>query len=251
VLLARGVLAGVRRSLLRVTDRSPSFANVMSGIARAGVLLLGTLVALSIAVPSINAASIVSGLGITSVAIGFAFKDILQNTLAGLLLLFRRPFRIGDQIAVGAYEGTVEDITVRETRLRTFDGQRVLIPNQTVYAETVRVRTAFEAVRTSLVVGVDYEADLALARRTAVTALQSVDGVLADPAPEAYYATFGTSTIDLDLRYWTAPRIADARRVQDAVVEAVTVALDSAGIALPAEIVELDLRQGAKAVLAR
>ncbi len=242
VVAARIVRRVVRRALLRGTDRSESFANVLANLARAGTVVVGALVALSIAVPSIDAASLVAGLGVGTIAIGFAFQDILQNTLAGLLILFRRPFRQGDQIFVGEHRGTVEEITIRETRLQTFDGRRVLIPNKDVYATAITVQTAYPAVRTSLIIGVDYGADLARARTVALDAVRRVDGVVDDPAPEAYYVELGASTINLDLRYWTAPRQAEVRRVQDAVVAAVADALNAADIAMPAPVVEVVAR---------
>ncbi len=249
ILVARLVRRLVRRALLRNTDRSESFANVLANIARAATVVAGALVALSIAVPSVDAGSLVAGLGVGTIAIGFAFQDILQNTLAGLLILFRRPFRQGDQIIVGDHGGTVEEITIRETRLKTFDGRRVLIPNKDVYATAITVQTAFPAVRTSVIVGVDYGADLARARTVALDAVRGVEGVVDDPAPEAYYVELGASTIDLDLRYWTTPRQAEIRRVQDAVVAAVADALNAAGIAMPSPIVEIVARPSLLAAL--
>lgn len=119
-LLASAARLATRRVLLWRTGR-PSFAEVLSRIVRAAVVVLGLLAGLVIAAPSVDVAQVVGGLGVSSIAIGFAFKDILQNSLAGLLLLFREPFRAGDEIQVDDWHGTVEAITIRETRLRTFD----------------------------------------------------------------------------------------------------------------------------------
>ena len=88
-------------------------------------------------------------LGIGSVAIGFAFRDILQNFLAGILLLVTQPFRIGDQIVASNYEGTVEDIQTRATFIRTYDGRHVVVPNADLFTDTVVVNTAFEHRGTS------------------------------------------------------------------------------------------------------
>ncbi len=242
VLLGRLVAKLTRRALSATTGRDESFLNVMSRLARALTVALGILVALVIAVPSINLATLIGGLGISSVAIGFAFKDILQNTLAGLLLLFRQPFEVGDQIEVVGHTGTVEAITIRETRLKRFDGQRILIPNADVYSSSVRVQTAYEIIRSVVTVGVDYEADLERAQQVALDAVTGVEGVMADPAPQALYTQLGTSTIDFDVRYWSASRQADVRTVQDRVVRALTHALNEAEIIMPADIVELDAR---------
>lgn len=242
VLFGRGVAYLTRRALTRTTDRSASFVNVMSRVARSVTIFIGALLALVIAIPSVDLGAVIGGLGITSVALGFAFKDILQNTLAGLLLLFRQPFAIGDQIEVVDYTGTVEAITIRETRLRTFDGQRILIPNSDVYSSSVRVQTAYPTKRSVIAVGVDYEADLKQAQKIALQAVSSVDGVMADPGPEALYTQLNTSTIDFDVRYWCSSRQWESRIVQSAVVIRVTNALNAAGIKMPADIIELDAR---------
>lgn len=242
ILLSRLVATVVKRALDRTTDRSSSFSNVISRLVRILVIVAGFMVGLVIAIPSINLAAVLGSLGIGSVALGFAFSDILQNSLAGLLMLFRQPFRVGDQIEVTEFTGTVEAITIRETRLRQFDGQRILIPNSVVYSSSVRVQTAYDLIRTTIVVGVDYDSDLAKAREVAMMAIQRVDGVVANPAAEVYFTTLNTSTIDLDVRYWSNSTQAELRAVQDRAVEAITNGLNRAGIGLPANIVELDAR---------
>ncbi|MFP3354118.1 mechanosensitive ion channel, partial [Pseudoalteromonas sp. SIMBA_153] len=92
-------------------------------------------------------AKLIGALGIGSVAIGFAFKDIFQNLLSGILLLISEPFRIGDQIVSGDYEGTVEDIKIRATTIRTYDGRQVVIPNSDLYTSALTVNTAYKQRR--------------------------------------------------------------------------------------------------------
>lgn len=119
------------------------FVSLISRVVSAAVILTALAVASVIIFPSLRWRDLVAGLGISSVAIGFALKDILQNFVAGVLLLWRRPFRIGDQIRTGEYEGTVEDIDVRSTRIRTYDNELVVVPNGEVYTKAMIVRTAF------------------------------------------------------------------------------------------------------------
>jgi small-conductance mechanosensitive channel len=240
--LARLVANIVKRTLDKTTDRSESFSAVISRLVRGIVVFVGLLVGLIVAVPSVNLAAVIGSLGIGSVALGFAFSDILQNSLAGLLLLFRQPFHIGDQIEVKEYTGTVEAITIRETRLKTFGGQLILIPNSDVYSSSIRVQTANEKIRSVMSVGVDYDSDLGQARQVCAAATASVQGVENDPPPQVYFTEQGTSTVNLDIRYWTSSAQANVREVQDGVVEAVTNALNEAGIGLPADIIELDAR---------
>lgn len=232
----------VRRRLEpRLTQaRSPSFGRVFSRLAGAGVVLVGVLVAVPLTFPTVNALSILGGLGLLGVAAGFAFQDILSNLLSGILLILRQPFDSGDQIQVGDVTGTVQYITIRETQIRTFDGREVFVPNADVYQGAITVQTAHEAIRTSLLVGVSYEDDLGRAREVALKTLDGVDGVRDHPAPQAYYVEFGGSSINLDLRYWTASAQAEVRRVQDAVVEAIYDAFGEAGVDIPFDIITLD-----------
>jgi small conductance mechanosensitive channel len=109
----------------------------------AGIILLGFLVAFSIVAPSFQAGDLIKVLGIGSVAIGFAFQNILQNFLAGLLLLWAEPFRVGDEIKLDPYEGTVEEIQARATIIKTYDQRRVVIPNADLFTHSVIVNTAF------------------------------------------------------------------------------------------------------------
>ncbi|RYZ32340.1 MAG: mechanosensitive ion channel [Propionibacteriaceae bacterium] len=127
--LVSRLLGRLVRSIVARAGQPAGVQVVLGRLTGWVVLALGLLVALAVVFPTVTAASVFGALGIGSVAIGFAFKDILQNLLAGILILLTRPFRIGDQIVSGAHEGTVEDIAVRSTSLRTYDNRRVVIPN--------------------------------------------------------------------------------------------------------------------------
>ena len=114
-------------------------------------------------------------LGIGGVAIGFAFRDILQNALAGILILLTRPFRIGDQVVAGGYEGTVEDIQVRATTIRTYDNRRAVIPNTALFTDKVLVNTAFDKRRLSVRVGIGNGDDIAEAKRVTEAAARGAE----------------------------------------------------------------------------
>ena len=235
--LARGVRWVLRRYL--GPRQTPSFTAVMSKLAGWGVLTLGILAALTIVFPSVKPVDLLAGLGFFSLAVGFAFQDILENTLSGVLMLFRQPFASGDQIEVQGQTGTVQAITIRETRLKTFDGQLILIPNRDVYKSVIRVQTHFERRRLSFVVGIAYENDPAAAAEVMIEALSRVEGVADDPAPEALIENLGVSTIDLSARFWCDARQHEALLVLHEAIDAVKKALDEAGIEMPAEIIAL------------
>jgi small-conductance mechanosensitive channel len=140
--IGKGVRALVRRNAQRRGEQR-TLELAIGRLAQAAILLVGVLVAVTAAFPSFTPADLISTLGIGGVAIGFAFKDIFQNFLAGILILVTRPFGVGDQIRFKDYEGTVEDIQTRATYLKTYDGRRVIIPNGELYTNSVTVNTAF------------------------------------------------------------------------------------------------------------
>jgi len=229
--------------------QTPSFTNVMSTLTGWLVVAAAVLVAVTIVFPSVKPVDLLSGLGFFSIAVGFAFQDILENTLSGVLMLFRQPFQSGDQIEVQGQTGTVEAISIRETRIRTYDGQLLLIPNRDVYKNVIRVQTHFERRRRSFVVGIAYENDPAEASEVIVAALSGVDGVLADPAPEAMVQALGVSTVDLEARFWAVPQQHESQAVLHRAIDAVKKALDRAGIEMPAEIIALQATPSFRAAL--
>lgn len=235
--ISRIVRAALRRTWSR--GHTPSFAMVLSKLAGWVVLAGFVFGAIAVIFPSVKPVDVLAGLGFFSIAIGFAFQDILENTLSGVLLLFREPFKGGDQIEVNGATGTVDGITIRETRISTFDGQLVVVPNSDVYKNAIVVRTAHQVRRDEFVVGVAYEADLAETCALIVDTLASVSGVDPNKAPEALVDNLGASTVDIRARFWTAPQQHTVVKVRSDAITAVKTALDAAGIEMPCNIVAL------------
>jgi small-conductance mechanosensitive channel len=156
-------------------------------------ILVGFLVAFSVVAPSFQAADLIKVLGIGGVAIGFAFQNILQNFLAGLLLLWAEPFRIGDEIKLDSFEGTVEDIQTRATIIKTFDGRRVVIPNADLFTHSVIVNTAIEIRRWEYPMLIKGAQDLGRLKSLMIATVSKVPGVLAEPGPEALLMDLGDS----------------------------------------------------------
>ena len=211
----------------------PALANVGGALLRWSIMVLGLLIAATIVLPSVKPGDLLSGLGIGSVAIGFAFKDILQNLLSGILILLRQPFRIGDQIVVNGYEGTVEDIETRATYIRTYDGRRVIIPNAIIYASAFVVNTAFDARRSEYDVGVGGAEDWGPAASLMTAAASKCEGVLNEPAPEALPFGIDPYQNTIRLRWWTAPDQASVLHTRARVIRTVQSALSAAGVEMP------------------
>lgn len=253
VLIAIGIGASrlVRMGLRRLFSRSQteSFANVMSKLSGYLLLFVFFLAAIAVVFPSVQPVDLLAGLGFFSVAVGFAFQDILENTLSGVLLLFRQPFETGDQIEVEGHSGTVQGITIRETRIKTFTGELIVIPNRDVYKSAIRVQTHYEDRRIEFVVGVAYENDARMATSVIEDALASLDAVAKKPAPEALVTELGVSTVNISARLWCGPHQHDALRVQDEAIKTVKEALDASGIEMPADIIALQATPSLKAAL--
>jgi small-conductance mechanosensitive channel len=219
---------GARRLL-----RSRSLQSLLSQTSYVASWVVGVLAAAVIAFPNLGLGDLVALLGLGSVAIGFAFQDIFKNFLAGILLLLQEPFELHDQIIVGDYEGTVEEVAIRSTQIRTYRGERVVIPNSMVFTSPVEVLTAFVSRRTDLAIGVDYNTPLPMAVQVLKEALDGVEGVMDEPDVEVDVVGFGDSSIDLLVRYWTLPQRAEVRRVQTRVMMALKAACDRADISIP------------------
>ena len=234
-LAGKAVRAGARNLNQRYGHQN-NVGFVLGRLAQGVIVLVGLLVALVIVVPGFQPGQLIQILGLSTVAIGFAFQDIFKNFLAGILILLSQPFRIGDQIVAqgGKYEGTVEQIQTRATFLRTYDGRRVVIPNADLFSDSVIVNTAYETRRLEYDLGIGYGDDSERAREIILTALRGVEGVLDDPAPEVLLVSLGDFAVNLRVRWWiNPPRQADVFAVRNRVLTAVTRALVEAGIDLP------------------
>ncbi len=229
--LARGLRFVAEKALARSSNRGA--ATAIGRLLYVAMVALAVLIAVTIAFPSMTPGRLISVLGVGGVAIGFAFKDIFQNLLAGILLLLRQPFRVGDEITTGEFTGTVEDIETRATFIRTYDGRRVIIPNGDVYTKPVIVISAYDMLRSEYDVGIGYGDDLAGAKAVALDAIRAVDGVLADPAPDVLVWELGESSKNIRIRWWTKPARGDVLRIRDAVLKGVAEAIAGAGMDLP------------------
>ena len=224
----------VVRNLTRDRRQARNLGLVLGRLAQGVTILVGLFIALSIVIPSLKANDLVQLLGISGVAIGFAFRDILQNFLAGILILLTEPFQIDDQIVFKDFEGTVENIQTRATTIRTYDGRRVVVPNSELFTNSVTVNTAFENRRLEYDIGIGYGDDIDEARRLMLEAMRETNGVLETPTPDAIVVELADSTVNIRARWWVAPpRRADVLDLQDRVLTNIKNKLTANGIDLP------------------
>lgn len=232
-LAAKGARVITRRLLDHARFRA-SLKNLFQLLVSLGVWVLGIMVAAIIAFPNLTPTKILAGLGIGSVAIGFAFKDIFENFLAGIIILLRREMRIGDFIECEGLEGQVDKILVRETHVRQTDGQLVIVPNSLLFKNPLTIRTDLDQRRTTIICGVAYGEDVDEAREIIKRAVEDCDSVITGSRPVQIFAQeFADSSINFEITWWTGSKPVDIRRSRDEVVSAVKRALDDAGIEIP------------------
>lgn len=225
--------------VVRLTDKQHKARNlgiILGKLAQSAVILLGLLVVLSILFPSFNPGDLIQLLGIGSVAIGFAFHDLFQNFLAGVLLLVTAPFRIGDQIIVQQYEGTVEDIAMRATTIKTYDGRRIVIPNTDLFTNSVTVNTAFKSRCLEFELAISLEEDIARVKRLVLETLAGLDGVLDQPRAEALVVALNQDSMTLRVSWWTRKHsYAEIMHLQDRVLTSLKEQLQTNLVAFPTQ----------------
>ncbi|MBO0347965.1 mechanosensitive ion channel family protein [Phormidium pseudopriestleyi FRX01] len=243
ILLTWGVAITVRQiaySWAQKTEGDRSTELLISRLGYGAIWVIGWVIALGVL--GLDFAALLGALGLTSVAIGFSLKDVLSNYIAGVILLAVRPFRIGDQIAIDEYEGTVTEVQLRTTTIKTYDGRLIYIPNQEVFSSSITNNTASPRRRTSVMVGVDYEADINQAKAAILKALSELDLVESSPAPEVLVRELAASTINLEIRFWVDSRRAEFLEMTSQGAQRIKEALDSANIEMPTEIYTLNFR---------
>lgn len=228
--LAAGVRAVVRMISRRlIHDRTVE--NLIKQVSYYTVWLLGLIVAATAF--GLEPGALATGLGLTSLALGFALKDILSNFVSGLLILTLRPFQLGDQIVIGETEGTVERIELRATQIRTYDGRRVLVPNADTFTSRVTNNTAAPVRRGQVVCYLGYDVELQKVLRVLEEATLRAEGVIAEPQPSVAIREMGQSELAFQVQFWCDSRRSDfmltASRVRANLIDA----FRAAGIALP------------------
>lgn len=192
---------------------------------------------------NIDLGGLLVGAGFLGIVVGMAARQTLGSMIAGFVLMFARPFEIGDWVEIGEEEGIVTDITIVNTRIETFDGEYVMIPNDTVSSTTITNRARKGRLRLHVEVGIDYTADPDRAMEVAAEQMNELDDVLTVPQPQADTVRFGDSAVVLELRFWIdKPSARRKWRARTAVIRTVKEAFDEAGINIPYPQRELSRR---------
>lgn len=210
-----------------------SLRDLLKQLTVCTVWLTGLMVASVVVFPGMTPGKILTVLGLSSVAIGFAFKDIFENFFAGVLILWRFPFDKGDFIECGDITGKVEDITIRMTEIRQTDGELVVVPNAMLFKEAVHVLTNRKLRRVTVICGVAYDEDVDQSRDVIRDAVEECETVSKSDPVEIFAQEFASSSINFEVTWWAGSTPLERRKSRDEVVAAVKRALDKAGIEIP------------------
>lgn len=219
-------------------------AEILFRVSQVAIIVLVFVMALGIW--GVDLGGLLIGAGFLGIVVGMAARQTLGSVIAGFVLMFSRPFEVGDWIQVGDDEGIVTDISIVNTRMENFDGEYVVIPNDVVSNSVVINRTRKGRLRIRLEVGVDYAVPPTEAEDVAKAAMADVEEVMAVPRPQVVPQAFGDSAVILELRFWIDnPSARRKWRAKAAVVRAVYAAFEEAGIKIPYPQRELTGRQEA------
>lgn len=227
------------RGLYRRIAPNPFLASLLAQIVQGAVLLAGAFAALLLLDATAVLGTLLGAAGILGLALGFALRDTVENYIASLLLSLRRPFGPEDFVRIADQEGIVLRLTSRATILLTLDGQQVRIPNAIVFKGVIVNYTEHATRRFTFTLGIAPDADLAQAQQVAIAAVSSVPGVIADPAPTAFFQQIGESTVDLTVAGWLDQRTHDFFRTRSEAIRVTLAQVLEAGIDLPEPTVRL------------
>ncbi|MEO1967858.1 MAG: mechanosensitive ion channel family protein [Sphingomonadaceae bacterium] len=231
-LIAR-IAAKIARRATASANIRPSLKALIDTLVKLVIWLSGLMVAAVVVMPGLTPASLLAGLGVGAVAIGFAFQDIFENFLAGVLIMVREKMRIGDMIECEGISGRVEHISLRETHIRKLSGELTIVPNSVLFKNPVEILTDEVKRRHEVVAGVSYDTDLDQAADVIRKAVESVQGVEAERGIDIFAQEFNSSSIDFKVRWWAGSKPRDMWETRDRVVRAIKRELDEAGIEIP------------------
>jgi small-conductance mechanosensitive channel len=219
------------RSIVRRFVKDLTVENLIVQVAFYTVWVIGILLAADAL--GFDPDTVITGLGLSGLILGFALKDILSNFVSGILILTLRSFRLGDQIVVGDTEGNVERIELRATQIRTYDGRAVIVPNGELLTSRIVNNTAAPVRRGSVEIGLSYKTELHRARDAVLAAMQAVSGVLPEPEPSVRIRKLAADAIVMEGRFWTDSRRSDFLATQSAVAEGIIERFQLDGLPLP------------------
>jgi small-conductance mechanosensitive channel len=237
--VGRSVLVRLTKRTLDAREFSPAVVGLGSSLAGAFALVGAFALAATVAGFGVILAAFATLTGALALAVGFAAQDLVANFVAGVFILKDEPFEVGDYVEWDGNGGVVREIQLRVTKLDTSGNELLTVPNGDLANAVVKNVVANETLRVDYDFGIDYDADVGLARRAIVEEGAALDGVLADPEPTAPVTALGDSAVVLSGRIWIDPSASSPGAVRAAFIEAVKERFDAEGVGMPYPHTEL------------
>jgi len=232
--------------LVRALERQQAangVSRLLSQLLHITIMALGIVAALQ---RFFNVTAFLTGLGIIGFTVGFALQNIMQNFASGIILLVQQPFQVGDNVGISGYDGTVLSIGLRTTELKTFDGRLVFLPNGDVLSQPILNYTRSNRRRVELAIGVAYDSNTDLVRKTILEEVKKVPGYVDDPAPLVFFHTFGESSIDLNVFFWVDMAINSHITGKDIAISKIKAAFEKKKIDIPYPIRTIQMPRAKK-----
>lgn len=227
------LIAKIAEKMLAKSRLRQSLRDLLLRLIAILVWVFGLLLVAMIVFPGLTPSKALGGLGLASVAIGFAFKEIFENFFAGILLLWKFPMESGDFIECQDVSGKIEKITVRMTTIKTVTDELIVVPNSFLFKNPLTVVTYSRQRRTSIITGVAYGESVEQAVSVISDAVKSCETVAEQKPVQVFPTAFGSSSIDIEVAWWTSPTPLEVRYSRGQVITAIKRALDEHGIEIP------------------
>ncbi|MDH3492054.1 MAG: mechanosensitive ion channel [Acidobacteriota bacterium] len=196
------------------------------------IVVIGIFTSLTIMIPNFGFSNLIAGLGFSSFIVGFATKDILNNFLSGILVLWQQPFKLGDYVSVDDFDGEVEEIGLRATQLKMLDGEKIIIPNGQMYSSALIIKPAGALQRVKIEIVTDYSSKVRTSKELILKALNSVGGIGAEPPPKVSLNLLSADGIKLTAYFWVDTEKDSVMEVFDSASQAINSTLRDGGVKL-------------------
>lgn len=229
----------------------PLLARFLGTVAKTLIVIVALFLVLQIIGLGGLATGLLSGAGVGAFVIGFAFKDIGENFLAGILMAFDRPFNVGDTVELGGEKGVVLALNLRNTQIKSFDGKDIFIPNANIVKNPVTNYTIDGFLRYDFNIGLDYGSDVSEASKIILETLKEIPGILQDKKkPSVALGSLDSSTFTLTAYYWldTYDHEISSGAVKTKAVDKVLTNLEKSGFYMPGDIIEMKTYKGGEKV---
>ena len=236
---------------LQKSDFNVNLNNLITSALRITIIGLGMVFALGILKLDKTVMSFLAGLGVAGIAIGFALQDLASNFISGIMIAIRSPFKIGDVIMIGSTIGTVLDIKLRDTVIKNFDGQIIIVPNKDFMSKEITNYNTNGERKVKITVGVGYQDDLNKAKQVIREAIQDQHYILKEPEMLVFCDNFGASSMDIQVYFWIKYPGGDIIAAKDDAIIRIKKALDDNGFDIPFPIRTLSLPDSVTQSLAK